>query len=79
MELATLARDFGLPLAMLIIALYTGSRGGWVFGREFTDVKTDRDFYRAKTFETQALLKDAIEHLERLERLLGSHEGASHA
>jgi hypothetical protein len=27
-------KDYGLPVGMLLIALITGARGDWVFGRE---------------------------------------------
>lgn len=36
MELWAIAREFGLPLAFLAFALYTGSRRIWVWGREVT-------------------------------------------
>lgn len=29
-----LFQNFGLPLGMLIVALATGARGDWIFGRE---------------------------------------------
>jgi hypothetical protein len=34
-----LIQQFGLPLGMLIIALITGARGDWVFGREYRDMR----------------------------------------
>lgn len=37
MELWAIAREFGLPLAFLAFALYTGSRRIWVWGREVTE------------------------------------------
>ena len=34
MNLDDLLQQFGLPVGMLMIALLTGARGTWVFGRE---------------------------------------------
>lgn len=35
MTIEQLVQQFGLPIAMLILALVSGARGTWVFGREF--------------------------------------------
>jgi len=35
MTIEQLVQQFGLPVAMLILALISGARGTWVFGREF--------------------------------------------
>lgn len=37
MELATLVRDFGVPVAFLVIALLTGRAGMWAWGRELAE------------------------------------------
>ena len=35
MTFEQLVQQFGLPITMLLVALVSGARGVWVFGREF--------------------------------------------
>lgn len=46
MSVEVLLREFGLPLAALIILVTTGVRGDWIFGREFRDMVAERDEWR---------------------------------
>lgn len=45
MTIEALIQQFGLPISMLILALVSGARGTWVFGREFrASVQREEDW-----------------------------------
>ncbi|MPZ16268.1 MAG: hypothetical protein GEU73_17980 [Chloroflexi bacterium] len=54
MDLGELIQQVGLPVAMLILALITGARGDWAFGRELREL-------RARNDELWELLKPSLD------------------
>ena len=73
MELWAIAREFGLPLAFLAFALYTGSRRIWVWGREVTEAEeraaaaeaTWQKRYDAAVAEWRERLRGEVDDYER--------------
>lgn len=62
-DLATLAQTVGLPIAMLLIALVTGSRGVWVWGSQLREEQAETVRTRA---ECEARLEaQRLAHVER--------------
>lgn len=55
-----LIQTLGLPLALLIVVLWTGARGMWVFGRAFEDMKEDRDWWRTQALKGTDLADSAL-------------------
>jgi hypothetical protein len=66
-----LIERFGLPVAMLIIALITGARGIWVWRRELESVNADRTRER-----TEAETERARERADFAVRLRETEERA---
>jgi hypothetical protein len=56
----TFLQTFGLPLTMLVIVLWTGARGMWVFGRTHDDVVEDRNYWRAQALKGTELADSAL-------------------
>ena len=51
---------FGAPVALLIYAFFAGSRGDWVFGREFRDLKAENKQLRALALRLGASVEQLI-------------------
>jgi predicted nucleotidyltransferase len=49
-DITPLVRDFGVPVALLLIILWTGARGKWVYGRTYEEMRR-----RAERYEDLAL------------------------
>lgn len=49
-DIVTLVQVFGVPVTLLLVILWTGARGKWVYGRTYDEMKQ-----RAAKFEVLAL------------------------
>lgn len=47
-------------VTLLIVILYTGSRGKWVFGHQHDDLKRERDQWRTLALQAMGAAKDAV-------------------
>lgn len=67
----------GLPVALLLTALWSGARGLWLFGsthrliveryqHDLDEMTTDRDFWRAEALRGTDLAERAIGHAEQI-------------
>lgn len=49
-DVVSLVQSFGVPVSLLLVILWTGARGRWVFGRTYDEMKQ-----RAEKFERLAM------------------------
>jgi hypothetical protein len=60
-----LVQTLGLPLALLVIVLWTGARDMWVFGARYREMRSDRDHYRAHSEELSELLRTSADTTDK--------------
>lgn len=53
------------PIGMLLVIIYAGARGMWVFGREFQALQKSHDEWRAIALDATALGKRATTIAEK--------------
>lgn len=58
---ATFVQTLGLPLALLIVVLWTGARGLWVFGHVYSELLADRDRWRDLALKGTDLADSALQ------------------
>lgn len=66
MDWVAVAREFGLPLTMLILALVTGRMRVWVWARELDALNAERERERAEWAAERAELKAERTRWERI-------------
>ncbi|MPZ13987.1 MAG: hypothetical protein GEU73_06120 [Chloroflexi bacterium] len=65
MDLGELIQQVGLPVAMLILALITGARGDWAFGRELRELRARNDELWELLRPTLGVAQTAVDTIER--------------
>lgn len=56
--------NIATPVGMLLTAIVTGAKGLWVFGREFEQMRKDRDEWRTMALQALDLGKTATKVAE---------------
>jgi hypothetical protein len=64
-DVTELIRTLGLPLAILIVVLWSGARDYWVFGARYREMRDDRDHYRAHSEELSELLRTSADTTDK--------------
>jgi hypothetical protein len=59
-EVAGFLATYGLPITMLLVALATGARGIWVWGRELQAANVRGDAAEGRAQEWQAIALKAL-------------------
>jgi hypothetical protein len=62
---ATFVQTLGLPLALLIVVLWTGARGMWVFGKTHNELLEDRNYWRDLALKGTDLADKAVSQRAR--------------
>jgi hypothetical protein len=62
---ATFVQTLGLPLALLIVVLWTGARGLWVFGKTHNELLEDRNYWRDLALKGTDLADKAVSQRTR--------------
>lgn len=52
--------DKGGTLVLLLVILWTGSKGRWHFDREFQALRTDRDEWKSLALQGSSLAREAV-------------------
>ena len=65
-----LVQAFGLPLAMLIVAIVTGAARVWVYGWYAKELKAENTELKAEVKEMRAVTKTAADNSNRSFQLL---------
>jgi hypothetical protein len=67
-------REFGFPLTIVAIILYSGYKQKWVWGWQYREIKNERDFWRATAMVSTAVSEVAVKKVAKEMRDL-EHEG----
>jgi hypothetical protein len=65
-DITPLVRDFGVPVALLLIILWTGARGKWVYGRTYDEMKRRAERYEGLASRALGAAEGGTEVAKRL-------------